>query len=162
MSEPKNDPIKGLAILIICCMIVWGISWWATIYFIEGWQNRSAFGEMFGSVNTLFSGAALAGVIYAIFLQRRELQLQRRELEMTREEMARSAKAQEESAEVFREHYWIMLMTSRINAISTMLETDRNELEQLQGQGDLGLERREYREMPHSIGLSGRPLGFRC
>jgi hypothetical protein len=42
---------------------------------------------MFGSVNALFSGLAFAGVIYAIFLQRRELFLQRQELEQTREEL---------------------------------------------------------------------------
>jgi hypothetical protein len=35
----------------------------------------------------LFSGLAFTGVIYAILLQRKELQLQRRELELTRDEL---------------------------------------------------------------------------
>ena len=50
---------------------------------------------MFGAVNALFSGFALAGVIYAILLQRKELSLQRRELELNRQELSRSAEAQE-------------------------------------------------------------------
>lgn len=39
-----------------------------------------AFGDSFGYVNSLFSGLAFAGVIYAILLQRKELELQREEL----------------------------------------------------------------------------------
>jgi hypothetical protein len=58
---------------------------------------------MFGSINTLFSGGALAGVIYAILLQRKELQIQRSELELTREELHRSAEAQEKSETALRE-----------------------------------------------------------
>jgi len=39
---------------------------------------------MFGVVNALFSGLALAGVIFTIFLQSKELSLQRDELKQTR------------------------------------------------------------------------------
>jgi hypothetical protein len=45
------------------------------------------FGDMFGGLNALFSGFAFVGLIYAILLQRRELQLQREELEDTRAEL---------------------------------------------------------------------------
>ena len=38
---------------------------------------------MFGPVNALFSGMALAGIIWAIVLQKRELELQRQELKST-------------------------------------------------------------------------------
>lgn len=103
MSARKNEPIRGLIVLIACFVIAWGISWWAMIYYIQGWQERSSFGDMFGSINALFSGAALAGIIYAIFLQKRELQLQRHELELTREELHRSAEAQEKSEAALRE-----------------------------------------------------------
>jgi len=74
------------------------------------WTTRSAFGDMFGAINTFFSGLAFAGVIYAIVLQRRELQLQRRELilqrrelELTREELQRSASAQEKSEKALKD-----------------------------------------------------------
>jgi len=42
---------------------------------------------MFGAANALFSGLAFAGLIYAIWLQRLELQLQREELVATRAEL---------------------------------------------------------------------------
>ncbi len=41
---------------------------------------------MFGSVNAIFSGLALAGIIFTILLQRKELILQRNELRETRKE----------------------------------------------------------------------------
>lgn len=43
---------------------------------------------MFGAINALFSGAAFAGIVYAIILQRRELALQREEMRLAREELA--------------------------------------------------------------------------
>ena len=63
------------------------------------WGERGAVGDMFGSINALFSGFALCGVIYAIFLQRKELELQREELKLTREELKKSAKAQQKISE---------------------------------------------------------------
>lgn len=42
---------------------------------------------MFGAMNTLFSGLAFAGIIFAITLQSQELELQRKELEQTRAEL---------------------------------------------------------------------------
>jgi len=63
---------------------------------------------MFGIVNALFSGLALAGVAYAILLQRRELSLQREELSMTREELRRTADAQQASTE-FRQQELAMV-----------------------------------------------------
>ncbi len=44
-------------------------------------------GDSAGAINALFSALAFFGVLWAIFLQREELQLQRKELEMTREEL---------------------------------------------------------------------------
>ncbi|MBK8567704.1 MAG: hypothetical protein IPN76_31390 [Saprospiraceae bacterium] len=43
-------------------------------------------GDMYGSVNAIFSGLAFAGIIITILLQRKELKSQREELEDTRKE----------------------------------------------------------------------------
>jgi hypothetical protein len=63
-------------------------------------DSRGQFGDMFGAVNSLFSGLAFAGLIFTILLQRREfarrrreLVLQRQELALTREELERSEDA---------------------------------------------------------------------
>jgi hypothetical protein len=63
----------------------------------QGLAERGQAGDLYGSINALFSGLAFAGVIVTILLQREELILQRKELIQTREELARSAAAQDES-----------------------------------------------------------------
>lgn len=64
------------------------------------YPDRGEFGDMFGSVNTLFSGLAFGGIIYTIFqqkielkLQREELKLQRQEVEKTNQELAKQVEA---------------------------------------------------------------------
>ena len=47
---------------------------------------RGTFGDMFGSVNAIYSGLAFAGIIFTILLQRKELRYQREELKETRQE----------------------------------------------------------------------------
>ena len=54
---------------------------------LYGREDRGTFGDMFGAANALFSGLAFAGIIYAVLLQRKELQLQRQELVATRKEL---------------------------------------------------------------------------
>jgi hypothetical protein len=61
----------------------------------NAWGNRGNFGDYFGSLETLFSGLAFAGVIYAILLQQDELTLQRKELKRSVEAQQESAKALE-------------------------------------------------------------------
>jgi len=72
---------------IIVSVIV--IALWALSGFVlYGREDRGTFGDMFGFINSLFSGLAFVGVIFAILLQKSELSLQRRELELTRKELS--------------------------------------------------------------------------
>jgi len=48
-------------------------------------ENTALFGDSYGAINTLFSGLAFLGVIYAIILQQKELELTRKELRGARE-----------------------------------------------------------------------------
>jgi hypothetical protein len=89
--------IGWFIVWLVAIVGIWGLSWWLITTFLSTWDVRGTFGDMFGAVNSLFSGAAFAGVIYAIILQRRELELQRKEIVANREELARSAEAQEKS-----------------------------------------------------------------
>jgi hypothetical protein len=85
--------------------------------FIVSWADRSSFGDMFGAINTLFSGLAFAGVIYAIFLQRRELELQRQELILTRTELKRSAEAQEKSEKALKDQVAELINQRRLSIL---------------------------------------------
>lgn len=108
MKRPENGEDRGLTLRAILVpllgvtvvLVLAGLVIYASF---GDWTQRGLFGDMFGAVNTLFSGLAFAGVIYAILLQREELRLQRQELKLTRDELKRSAEAQERSARLLQE-----------------------------------------------------------
>lgn len=78
--EPTHSESKS-AIWIVLLAIV--ASW--AMYWV--WVAPLVSDNKFDPLNTLFSGLAFWGVIYAILLQRNELTLQRKELELTRQEL---------------------------------------------------------------------------
>ncbi len=91
----KDDSFNPLWWMIFGIVILWIISLVAVPYLFGEEKNGESFfdrvgigtfGDMFGGINALFSGIALAGIIFTIFLQRKELKLQRKELKNTREE----------------------------------------------------------------------------
>lgn len=83
--------------LIASCIIIWFFGLWGTHEYVNSQYaaynpediltNPGAFGDSSGAINALFSALAFAGVIFAIILQKKELQLQREELKQTREEL---------------------------------------------------------------------------
>ncbi|MBP6731016.1 MAG: putative phage abortive infection protein [Chitinophagales bacterium] len=84
-KEPE-EKLDGLYKLIALVVLLWFISWWVVDNLNTSGQDRGTFGDKFGFINSLFSGLALAGIIYSIILQKRELALQRMELKDTRDE----------------------------------------------------------------------------
>lgn len=85
--KEKNDNlaiyIKGaIAVLIIILL------WLSTYFLLKDFQpeERGTLGDMFGTINALFSGLAFAGIIFTILLQKKELGYQRDELKQTRQE----------------------------------------------------------------------------
>ena len=73
-----------LVVAILCFYLFWVVK--ASAVTLDDISRIGALGDSSGVVNTLFSGLAFAGVIFAIILQRRELELQRKELEASRKE----------------------------------------------------------------------------
>ena len=95
----RNNSIscRQLLFLFSGVLVLWIVTPIVTSMFLTDWQTRGQFGDVYGSINALFSGLAFAGVIVAILLQRQELILQRQELSLTRQELTKSASAQEEA-----------------------------------------------------------------
>jgi hypothetical protein len=82
--KQDRDILKFIIILLVVLLLwVWG--WIFIDKFVEV-EQRAGFGDKFGFTNSLFSGLALAVIIYSIRLQQKELNLQRRELFETRAE----------------------------------------------------------------------------
>ncbi|HEY5592217.1 MAG TPA: putative phage abortive infection protein [Paludibacter sp.] len=78
----KNDNYLPLIIFSVIVIVFWVLTW----LYLKDDNQRGTFGDMFGSVNALFSGLAMAGIIFTILLQKKELSLQRHELRDTRRE----------------------------------------------------------------------------
>ena len=53
--------------------LLWGLSIPMLLLFFAPAASAAEFGDMFGAVNALFSGLALAGVVYTVLLQHEEL-----------------------------------------------------------------------------------------
>lgn len=85
-KKSNHNPIFALSLFFIV-ILLWLGSWYLITNQIIDNNERGTFGDMFGVVNSLFSGLAFAGLIYTIYLQSKELSLQREELEQTREEL---------------------------------------------------------------------------
>jgi hypothetical protein len=121
---------KGLIVLFAVVLTMQFLLGILIYYNFDGWSDRGSFGDMFGAVNTLFSGLAFAGLIYAnvmqskeLSLQREELELQRNELELTRQELGKSAAAQQEQVSLMLHSAKVTAISNKLNA-QTMLYTN--------------------------------------
>ncbi len=87
MADKKKNSY-WIAIIGTLAVILIIASWIFTYNHLKTLPNeeRGTFGDMFGSINALYSGLAFAGIIFTILLQRKELKLQREELSDTRKE----------------------------------------------------------------------------
>ncbi|MCG7949111.1 MAG: hypothetical protein N0C84_22500 [Candidatus Thiodiazotropha taylori] len=119
----KSRYVIGLIVLVLVLQAGFG---YFIYYSLPTWPDRGTFGDMFGAVNTLFSGLAFAGLIYAIYLQSRELSLQRVELMQTREELAKSAKSQAHQAKYMLKAAKINALSTRAQCCSTLLVAKKN------------------------------------
>lgn len=77
--------------LLVASIVIVILLYLGSWYYIDDLYNcteqRGQFGDKFGAVNALFSGLAFAGLIFTIYLQKKELALQREELKQTKEEL---------------------------------------------------------------------------
>ena len=86
-DDSKKDRWWPWLLLFLGVIILWGILWALSSWGYPKIEERGQFGDSFGGINALFAGLAFAGVIWAILLQKKELELQRKELEETRAEI---------------------------------------------------------------------------
>lgn len=84
MRKIKNK--KNYTLLIISVVIFIVATMILTYYFLQSkdYDDRGTFGDMFGSINALYSGLALAGIIITIIIQRDEMKLQSEEIKNQR------------------------------------------------------------------------------
>jgi hypothetical protein len=79
----KNEIIFSITIFVIITTI-WLSSWKLLQSCISTQEERGQFGDMFGAINSLFSGLALFGVILSIYLQNNEIKNSKYEFRFNR------------------------------------------------------------------------------
>ncbi|MFN8005450.1 MAG: hypothetical protein U0V70_00175 [Terriglobia bacterium] len=87
-SKP-NRPAPRLWLWCVGAVLLWLANWLLLFWCFGKWEERGQFGDMFGSINALFTALAFAGLIYSARLQQRQLALQQ-------DEIAESTKTQKE------------------------------------------------------------------
>ena len=103
--------IAGYAVIGV--IVVWALTFF--LLFLPESEKRGQFGDMFGTVNALFSGLAFAGLIITLILQMRELGLQRDELEETRNELKNQREEFEKENETLRYQRFENLFYNMLN-----------------------------------------------
>ncbi|PME35100.1 hypothetical protein BCV39_18860 [Vibrio sp. 10N.286.55.E10] len=75
---------------------------------VDSNEKRALFGDSYGSLNTLFSGLAFAGIIVSIFLQSQELRSTRAEIRAQKDEFQLQTKAMDK--QVFETTFFQLLL----------------------------------------------------
>ncbi len=94
LLESNSYSVTKIFLLVSFVVFLLAMGGFVFLRFFFKLDEKSSIGDIFSVINVFFSGLAFAGLIVAIFLQRKELQLQREELEETRRELKKSADAQ--------------------------------------------------------------------
>jgi preprotein translocase subunit SecG len=113
--DPADSAILKKAALAVVGL--WIITPILLCLFLSQWTERGTFGDLFGSVNALFSGLALLGIIATILLQQKELSLSTRELR-------NSAKALQKQVELAAD-------TARLQVLPGLIQTQKVRIESI-------------------------------
>jgi hypothetical protein len=73
--KPFNNIFKLISVVVV---IYFGFLM-TVLFFVPDWGTSGTLGDTFGILNTLFSGAALVGVSYTLYLQAQTNELQRKD-----------------------------------------------------------------------------------
>lgn len=114
MNEKSDNKLWILFVMILFVIGVWLGSYWYIENHYPIYDVKGQVGDMFGAINALFSGLAFAGLIYAIYLQNKELKLQKDELRKTQaiaesQEKALKSQAESQNLSVFQATFTQML-----------------------------------------------------
>lgn len=88
MSFLSDKNIRNTAIIIASIIFfLWLFSGLSGLFFVQNKEQLGQLGDSFGLINSLFSGLALAGAVYAVLLQSKALNVQSDELKLQKQEL---------------------------------------------------------------------------
>ena len=125
---------KLILSVLIPVLLIWFLLpiFLTELYCIITIEERGAYGDMYGSVNALFTALAFAGVIVTLVFQRKELELTRIELSGQREELAsqkEQLKIQNETSKKQQfENTFFSLLRTNIDIVSGLVTMDAGQV----------------------------------
>lgn len=125
---PTNIRKNLFAILTLGVIVLWLLSGVLILIFLDEWSDRGTFGDLFGSINALFSGLAFAALIYTIVLQREEIKTNREEIGLNRKEMAKGAKLQQKAQQILMQQVDQTHLSAKMNAMRTLVDYYNNQI----------------------------------
>ncbi|MEK4977191.1 hypothetical protein [Bacillus sp. FSL K6-6540] len=96
-TEEKS--LRGFVVIALAVTVIWALLGLVAYFLFSNWEARGTFGDMFGSINVLFSGLALGAVVYTIHLQQQDLRIQREVQRIQLEDLKVQSQAAVSSAE---------------------------------------------------------------
>lgn len=91
-------------------------------------EKYGAYGDAYGSLNTLFSGWAFALLLISLFMQRRELQEQRKELAAQRDEISKANKIAESQRNITKQQSELLAQQSFYSLLFKLLDEKNNKI----------------------------------
>jgi len=135
-NQESRSEYQPLILTGVVAGTLWVLNFlWGLLSSSSG-EYGSRFGDSFGVVNSLFSSIAVAGAIYAVILQQKELSLTRQELQGAREAQESAAQAQHD----------ILIL----QALNSLLTSNHAELAYIQSRLD-GMRQEEARHSSSSL-----------
>lgn len=128
-----KELIKNLLIAATFVLAFWSASF-AWIYVSVGdWEVRGQLGDMFGAVNSLFSGLAFAGLIVTLILQRKDLNLQRESIQQTNEQLGIQAREFEIQNQMAKQEQFRNTFFELLRMLQTIIAELKLNVEELHG-----------------------------
>ncbi|MEN4916518.1 putative phage abortive infection protein [Acinetobacter pittii] len=91
-------------------------------------EKYGAYGDAYGSLNTLFSGWAFALLLISLFMQRRELQEQRKELAAQRDEITKANEIAESQRNITKQQSELLAQQSFYSLLFKLLDEKNNKI----------------------------------
>lgn len=121
MKDHKLSIVMGVLFLIVLA------AWLGSYFLIAGLfgtpKSPGTAGDLFGAVGSLFAGLAFVGVLWAILLQRKSLQMQHDDLKATLDEMKQAREAHEESADTLKAQVEVQRLQTRAQILTSFVES---------------------------------------
>ena len=123
-----------ILIIFFIIFIIWLLSpMILRLWYFPYLQDRAMFGDSFGWISSLFSGFAFAGLIYTIWLQKKELVLQREDIQLQRKELQNNTKELKNQSEALDGQLKTAKITAQLNTLPGLIEEHAKYLEKTTG-----------------------------